>query len=174
VCSYSDYFLFGFPYRLTPAFSTPAFSNPAIYSCIFHSCIFSRPVHESNRYNYNAHYGRNSVCCMAVRCLQHIHYKHLVPPNLYKLGGTKFFFARCAREFKICTPHYEICVGAPVQPYLKHGYLGPMDSITQMASGLVQPFLQGLRFCPTDQHTDHTTQPFYNSLDHTTCMQYTL
>jgi len=52
---------------------------------------------------------------MAVRRLQHIHYKHLVPPpNLYELGVHKFFFARSAREFKICTHYYEIHGAAPV------------------------------------------------------------
>ena len=45
---------------------------------------------------------------MAVRRLHHIHYKHLVPPIYKNWGVQKFFFARFAREFKICTPHYEI------------------------------------------------------------------
>jgi len=60
-------------------------------------------------------YGRYSVRCMAVRCLQHIHYKHLVaPPPIYTNWGVqKKFFARSAREFQICTPHHEIRVGAP-------------------------------------------------------------
>ena len=63
-----------------------------------------------------AHYRRYSVrCIMAVRRLQHIHYKHLVPSNLYELGGTKNFFARSAREFKICTPHYEIRGATPAK-----------------------------------------------------------
>jgi len=38
---------------------------------------------------------------MAVRRLQHIHYKHLVPPNLYELGVQNLY------------PHYEIRGAAP-------------------------------------------------------------
>ena len=93
-------------------------SIPA-YSCFFHSCIFSRPVHESNSHNYNAHYRRNSVRCMAVRCLQHIHITSILYPPIYTNWGVqKKIFARSAREFKICTPHYEIRVGAPAKTSL--------------------------------------------------------
>ena len=47
-------------------------------------------LHASN--SHTMHILDGSVRCMAVRRLQHIHYKHLVPPNLYELGGTKNFF----------------------------------------------------------------------------------
>jgi len=33
-----------------------------------------------------------------------VHYKYRVFPNLYELGGQKFFFARFAREFTILYP----------------------------------------------------------------------
>ena len=52
---------------------------------------------------------------MAVRRLQHIRYKHLVPPNLYELGGTKNFVGSLRSRIQHLYPHYEIRGAAPAQ-----------------------------------------------------------
>jgi len=70
-------------------------------------------LHESNIHNYNAHYGRYSVHCVAVRLTAYT-LQASCTPKLYKLGGTKNFFACSARELKICIPHYKIHGAAPV------------------------------------------------------------
>jgi len=50
-------------------------------------------LHESNSHNYNAHYGRYSVHCIAVIDAYSIYITSILyPPNLYKLGGTKKIF----------------------------------------------------------------------------------
>jgi len=50
---------------------------------------------------------------------------------------------------------------AKSRPHVIHGSLGPPKSTTQIASWLVQPFLQGSRLWqtdgPTDRLTDHAT-----------------
>jgi len=54
----------------------------------------------------------------------------------------------CPPPKKIASSHWDL------DPHPTHGSLGPPESTTQMASGLVQPLLQGSRLCSqTDRPT---------------------
>jgi len=70
----------------------------------------------------------------------------------------------------ICPPKLPLPLGI----HLMYGYLGPPECTTQVASRLVQPFLQVSQLCPTDRHTDrpwytHThTHPFNGPVSGTT------
>jgi len=46
-------------------------------------------------------------------------------------------------------------------PYLIHGSLGPPESIIEMASQLVQPFLYGSQLCPIHRQTDDPRRHIY-------------